>query len=570
MRRPAAPALAALAAALALTLLAPAASAHSNLASSDPRAGARLDVAPSLVTLTMTEAVDPAGSHVTVTDSAGTRVDLNDLQVEAGERPVLRLHLKPGLTDGAYTIAWEVLSGTDGHHTAGTIGFAVGAFAPPGSSAQSVNRLDVPSALARALTYAGFSLAFGAAAFLAWLRRSQASVERLARSALLWGTALHLVGTLLLAEVTVTETGLGWANLGASQVGRILLTRLILGAGAWVMALLARLRPTRLGPWAAIALLLGAGLGAARLGHGSADGPATVALDLLHLVATSTWVGSLVLLVLTIHRARREGTDPAALRALGIRYGTLAMACVVLLWATGAVVGLAILGRDNVLHPGATLTSAYGAFLGGKMALALLMMLLAGINRYVFLEEPSRKGFAGQVQRAAQLASGGRVKPLALQGNELRTAVAVEASLGLAVLVLAGFLTSVSPPAAAVPALPAYAAQGDAYLVHMTVDPAAKLGRNSILTFYIEESRVGGGKLTNNTCGNPTQSCVLALVGYAGLNGTETHQAHLMPDGSWAVHDLVWTRTGAVRVQVEISSEEVFHDEVAFNLTVAP
>jgi copper transport protein len=560
-------ALAAAALALALLALLPGAAAHSNLASSDPRAGARLDATPSMVMLTMTEPVDPAGSRVTVTDTSGARVDLGDLRVEPGPRPVLHIHLRANLPGGAYTIAWEVLSGTDGHHTSGTVGFAVGAFTPPGSTAQSVNRLDAPSALSRSLAYAGFSLAFGGAAFLAWLRRAP-HVERLARSAIAWGTALHLAGTLLLAQITVTETGIGWGQLGSSTVGRVLLARLLLGLGAWAMAMLAQARPTRTGPWAAVALLLGAGLGAARLGHGSSDGPATVALDLLHLVATSTWVGSLALLLVTLHRARRDGTPPAELRSLGIRYGTLALACVVVLWMTGAILALAILGREGLLHPGATLGSAYGVFLAGKMALAALMVAIAAVNRYVFLEAPSTAGLAGGLQKAARRASGGRVRPLSLQGNELRTAVAVEALLGAVVLVLAGFLTSVSPPAAAEAQAPVLAQQGDTYLVHLLVEPPARVGGSSALTFFIEEAATGK-RLANNTCGNPALSCVSAEVSYAGLNGTEGHEAHLLADGSWSVHDLVWTRAGAAKVKVNIASADVFHDEVTFDVTVA-
>ncbi|HUR62958.1 MAG TPA: copper resistance protein CopC [Candidatus Thermoplasmatota archaeon] len=554
-------------AALAILFLVPAAAAHSNLASSDPRAGARLDAAPPLVTLTMTEPVDPAATTVTVTDSAGHRVDAGDLRVETGANPVLRLHLDAGLPDGAYSINWQVLSGTDGHHTFGTVGFAVGAFTPPGSGAQSVNRLDLPAALSRALLYAGFSLAFGGAAFLAWMRR--AGTEGLARSAVAWGAALHLAGTLVLVQTTMDEAGIHWGQLGGSAIGRILLARLLLGAAAWVLAMLAQARPTRTGPWAAVLLLLGAGLGAARLGHGSSDGPATIALDLLHLAATATWVGSLVLLLATLRRAARDGADPADLRAVGIRYGTLALACVVLLWATGSIVGLAILGRDAVLHPGATLHSAYGAFLAAKVSLAALMVALAALNRYVFLEAPTDKGFVGRLQRVARRASGGRAQPLSFETRGLRGAVAVEAFLGAAVLVLAGFLTSVSPPAAdAAPAAPTLREQGDTYLVHLLVQPAARVGGSSVLTLVIEDARTGQ-PMAANTCGNPAASCVQAEVAYAGHNGTEVHEARL-EGAAWEVHDLVWTRAGTATVKVDISTAEVFHDEVTFRVAVAP
>jgi copper transport protein len=552
-------------------LLLPLASAHSQLLSSDPRAGSRLDAAPAQVTLTLTEPVDPAGTTASVTDSALTRVDQGDLAIQNGPHPVLLLHLKAGLPDGAYTITWEALSGTDGHHTTGTVGFAVGAFAPPGSTSQSVNKLDYGAALSRTALYAGFSLVFGAAAFLLWMRPVGGVSETLLRRAVLWGSALHLAGTLVLVENTLAETSLHWSQLGASSVGQVLLLRLILGAGAWVLALLTSARPTRTGPWAVTVLLLGAALGSARLGHGSSDGPATVALDLIHLLSTSTWVGSLALLLWTLGAAARrpEGLGPDAVRRMGIRYGTLALVCVILLWATGTIVGLSILGRDAVLDPGTTVQSAYGAFLAGKMALAALMVGLAAINRYVFLADATDKGFAGRLQALFATLSGGRIRPLETGGpSGLWRAVAVEAILGAVVLVLAGFLTSVSPPSAAAagPTPLVLSQQGDTYLVHLVVDPPAQVGQSSFLHIAIEEA-ASGARLANNTCGR--DSCVQVAIGYSGLNGTEPHVARPDGTGLWMVHDLVWTRSGNATVEVSISSADVFHDEVAFTVPVS-
>ncbi|HEX2066872.1 MAG TPA: copper resistance protein CopC, partial [Candidatus Thermoplasmatota archaeon] len=395
----------------ALALLLPVAHAHANLASSDPPAGARLDRAPALVTLTMTEPVDPAGTRVEVTDCAGRRVDRGDLSITPGPNPVLRLGLQEGLGDGAYAIHWATFSATDAHHIDGLVGFAVGPHATPCPVHVHTHGhgLAAPAALARALAYAGFSLAFGGAAFLAWLRRPP---EGLVRGAIALGAALHLAGTLLLVQLTLDEVGLGWDRIGASAVGRVLLARVLLGAGALVLAVLAQARPTRTGPWAAVLLLLAAGLGAARLGHGSSDGPATIALDLLHLVTATAWVGSLALLLVELGRGLRGGADPAALRAMGRRYGTLAFACVALLWSTGAIVALAILGREGILHPGHTLASPYGAFLAGKMALATLMLAIAALNRYVFLEAPAGRGVTGALQGGVRRLSGGRAGPL--------------------------------------------------------------------------------------------------------------------------------------------------------------
>jgi hypothetical protein len=135
----------------------------------------------------------------------------------------------------------------------------------------------------------------------------------------------------------------------------------------------------------------------------------------------------------------------------------------------------------------------------------------------------------------------------------------------LAVLLLAGFLTSVSPPHAAAAAPAVFAQQGDRYLVHLTVGSPPRLGGSGSLSLVIEEA-ASGAPLLNNTCGRA--SCVTVEIGYAGVAGNETHQA-LLHGGAWVVGDLVWARAGKVAVQVGISSTEVYHDEVAFHLDVA-
>ena len=112
---------------LALALLAFAtqsASAHAFLDHASPAVGSSVPTTPSVVTLWFTQDLEPAFSHVTVTNQAGQRVDLGNGQVPQGQPAELQIGLKP-LLPGTYTVSWRVIS-VDTHPTEGTFTFEVG------------------------------------------------------------------------------------------------------------------------------------------------------------------------------------------------------------------------------------------------------------------------------------------------------------------------------------------------------------------------------------------------------------------------------------------------------------
>jgi copper resistance protein C len=104
----------------ALALTSAAAHAHAQLDSANPRVGSTVSVAPSVLTLTFSEAVEPAFSTVQVTDSAGRRVDAGKPRVNGRQ---VQVPLRP-LTAGQYNVRWRVLS-VDTHTTEGSFGFEV-------------------------------------------------------------------------------------------------------------------------------------------------------------------------------------------------------------------------------------------------------------------------------------------------------------------------------------------------------------------------------------------------------------------------------------------------------------
>jgi copper resistance protein C len=110
---------------LALLLIAPvSAQAHAHLERTDPRVDSTLHTAPQEVTLWFSQDLEPAFSTMEVTDESGARVDVGKPIVDASDRKVMRIAVKP-LSPGAYKVSWRVLS-VDTHTTEGTFTFRVG------------------------------------------------------------------------------------------------------------------------------------------------------------------------------------------------------------------------------------------------------------------------------------------------------------------------------------------------------------------------------------------------------------------------------------------------------------
>jgi copper resistance protein C len=101
-----------------------AAQAHAFLNHASPAVGSAVPTAPAAVNLWFTQEVEPAFSSVTVTNQAGQRVDLGNVQVPPGAPAQLQVGLRP-LPPGTYTVSWHVVS-VDTHPTQGTFTFQVG------------------------------------------------------------------------------------------------------------------------------------------------------------------------------------------------------------------------------------------------------------------------------------------------------------------------------------------------------------------------------------------------------------------------------------------------------------
>ena len=97
------------------------AAAHALLDHAEPRVGNKVATAPREVTLWFTQKLELAFSTITVTNSAGQRVDTGKTRVSGSQMSV---SLRPGGT-GTYHVTWRVLS-VDAHTTDGSFTFQVG------------------------------------------------------------------------------------------------------------------------------------------------------------------------------------------------------------------------------------------------------------------------------------------------------------------------------------------------------------------------------------------------------------------------------------------------------------
>jgi copper transport protein len=409
--------LAVLAAASVLILMGGVAAAHANYVKSNPASDARLTRPPTEVRVTFSETPDARGSDVAVLDASGNRVDRHDVTLANDEANTLRVSLGP-IGDGGYLVSWSTVSAVDGHETKGAFAFAINAPLPAikdiGPSAPPPTPIEIAG---RAVSYLGMALLTGLAFFTMFIRVPASDAERRREERLVFvgGAAL------------VAGSGLLVLNQGANVPGRLLLL-LALRALAGVLAMTSLALPSRLLPAEArreaIAFFgLAAGLTATLVSHAAASGDLRyVALDYLHVIAISIWLGGVVAFsYVAMPSARNE--DPVRLGQTIWRFSLTGIVAVAMIVTTGALQSLdrLVLIEDLVETP-------YGIALLAKILLLLGLLALGALNLLVWGPR-MRRGLAATTQ--------------------FWRGVMGETVVFVGVLVAAAFLTAFAPPAQA-------------------------------------------------------------------------------------------------------------------------
>jgi putative copper resistance protein D len=219
--------------------------------------------------------------------------------------------------------------------------------------------------------------------------------------------------------ISETDFGLDWG-------ARFVLTGLL--TAIWIWGDPSRSYHRRAGAIAVAAALVGT---LAWAGHGAASsgiaGAVHLTADILHLIGAAAWFGSLIPLALLLRASRRigGGGSIAAARTAVSRFSLLGIASVGTITATGLVNTWILAGSIPAL-----IDTEYGHLLLLKVAIFLVMLLFAAINRLWLT--PRMEGAPNAAVAADMLRR--------IERNSL-----IEAALGTIIIVIVGLLGTLPP-----------------------------------------------------------------------------------------------------------------------------
>jgi len=427
--------------------------AHAELIGSTPANGSRLATAPAEVRLRFSERVNAVRDGVTVLDSSGaTRARGTPQPVPNNE---VTLTLPGGLPDGVYTVLWRVVS-ADSHpiHCAFvfSLGNAVAASVPGGAQSDVDSGLASVFWLIRWLGYAGLALLAGGVCLLV-LCWPAGWASRRARRIIAggWVTSVICAWAALFLQGPYSQGGTlaGISDLAlvsatlSSDYGAFMLARLgLLLAGGLLLLALTSTNPlwTKIHPllgWTT-ALLLGVALPATWIGtgHAAAGNLVTMAVDTVHLVAMSAWLGGLALLLAALlTRATIPSMDAAKTLT---RFSPIAAPCIADLVLTSVYQAWRGVGSIDALAG-----SAYGRLLLFKVAGIAMLLWLGALSNSAM-----RRGYAGAADGTQPL-RGRAARDAAHQEQRARTglrrSVGLETITAVAILGLTSVLVSTPP-----------------------------------------------------------------------------------------------------------------------------
>ncbi len=398
---------AAIAVALAALLAPAAASAHAYLVRTVPTASGVLDSAPSTVSLTFDEAVEPRFAIVSVTDASGTQHATAAVHRSSADPDTLVVPLNR-LPQGWYLVYWRAIS-VDGHPVQGAFTFAVGP--NPGPAPQfpvprvSATAVTAQLLIARWVMFASIMSAIGLLALRLLIARvvirrvPGATLRVLTRATIIAGV-IGLIAIPVYLDFAIANDSLRSVfDLGAlvplfrvtafgrGYVDLELCFALFCVAGAvavWVdrpdreQRSVAELAAVTGALLAAVAVLMIPGA----VGHAGQTSPRGLSmfLDAVHLVSGSIWLGGLIgLLVLWLSlRGERPPGAPSRVAVLAVvvpRFSSVAFVSVLVLLATGTGATIIHMPAVNALWD-----TSYGQAILVKILLLVLALGLAAGN----------------------------------------------------------------------------------------------------------------------------------------------------------------------------------------------
>lgn len=512
------------------------ATAHAVFVSATPQPDARLRTPPTSVRMVFSEPLNAAVSGIDVYASSGRRVPAHSSAVDPGNRRAYQVSV-PQLAPDRYAVVWHTVSAIDGHSRGGSYSFTVDR--PDGSAPRVANhlppvaraQLQVPTAGQGAATWfalTGLFLLTGAV-LVGMLAAGTGLLEIASVRRRLWRAVV--TGAACLVAGTAGQLISAWAPAGwsAASIGAILSS----SAGRWwelrfaaAAFLLAGWRWSAERRWPDYLRVAAAALAAysfAVTSHGAAAAhpDAGLGFEFAHVLAVSVWLGGAVAVAAVWAAARRAGGGDR--RTLLRRYSVIAGTAIPVVIASGLANAVLEVGRIGDLT-----SSSYGRSLSIKLAVVVALLAVAAVN-------------AALLRPALEA---GRPR-----GRGLDRTVAIEAGLGLAVLVPTALLAVLAPsrPSDAAQSAatrlqaaddPARAFTGSTQLggraAEVTVAPAA-VGVNAIRAEVAGRFAATGLRISVSGPGRP-RTAELTRSGYDHDSGTHTMYQGLLQldrDGTW-------------------------------------
>ncbi|HJQ19719.1 MAG TPA: copper resistance protein CopC [Gemmatimonadaceae bacterium] len=400
---------------LALTMLAVAPSvahAHTSLRRSEPARDARLTTTPTRLVLWFTAKPQVAFSKLTLLGPSGA-IPLGAIAADTGN--ALRADISAPLAPGEYTVQWQTAS-ADGHPITGSFSFIVlgppaGALAspappahhrmagmtPPHTASQTAHVGHTEYRTARWVEFVALLTVLGALGFrhgvLPPLAARGVPTSDAGERARRFGASmliLYAIAALTRAyNESVAIHGSAEA-LDPAQVWPMLTTTVwgtgwlfgVVGAGLLALGWRLSRGSTSIGTPLALTGAVGMVLSPALSGHAAASEHfvLSVALDVLHVVAASLWLGGLFMVLFAGIPAMKRienGNRDAAVSALVNSFHPLALFCAPLVVLAG--VGSAWLNLGSVT---ALWQTDYGMTLIRKTVVVVLVLAMGAYNSF--------------------------------------------------------------------------------------------------------------------------------------------------------------------------------------------
>lgn len=413
---------------------------------------------PKQLVMSFSERPDPKVSYIRVADAHGQRIDNNDFAITGGNgrQAAVTLDADKVRNGMIYTVSWFTMSLDDGHIAEGAYVFGVGSEVPPASATagQGGTTRYVTSyedAIAKwPLLVAQTAIVGGAMAHVVLQKKEKLGKEgdknwparrfSIILLASAGATAASATAIMLLqagdlaASADVPLLQAAQSLVASSPAGTVWLVRLAMSAVA-AGAVLAY-QKKRSGNKNSLLLYVALAAGAvslfsnSMLSHNSAAPflPAlATALDWVHFMAVSAWVGGLFYLAAVLAPATRQSP-----RQLATTLPSFSLM---------ATISLGIIGVSGIcmawvhLHSlGSLFSTSYGTSLAIKLAAALPMVLIGAYHQLRLHRE---------IVVLAAKKSGGHEYSAT---SRFSRTVKAEALIGIGVLFAASLLTITSPP----------------------------------------------------------------------------------------------------------------------------